>query len=157
MWRPAGKDPASYEHTDEIVLYQHFIKWGFTLPASDFLGGLLYNYGIQIHYLNLNSILHVAIFIHLCEVFLSFELHFNLFCYLFHLKPQPNEKDIDVVRGARFQLRQKMDQNYIEYKLPSSLSRWKERWFYIGKHKPALRERTNEGPKIVPEWKEKPS
>jgi hypothetical protein len=157
LWRPAGKDPTSYEHTGEIVLYQHFINWGFTLPTFDFLGGHLYNYGIQIHHLNLNSILHVAIFIHLCEVFLGFEPHFNLFCYLFRLKPQPNENDIDVVRGARFQLRQKMDQNYIEYKLPSSLSRWKERWFCIGNHKPALPEWTNEGPKIVPEWKEKPS
>jgi hypothetical protein len=32
------------------------------LLASDFLRGLLYFYGIQIHHLNLNSIAHVAIF-----------------------------------------------------------------------------------------------
>jgi hypothetical protein len=49
-----------------------------------------------------------------------------------------------------------MDQNYIEYKLPSSLSSWKERWFYIDNHKPALPGRTNERPKIVLVWKEKP-
>jgi hypothetical protein len=48
-----------------------------------------------------------------------------------------------------------MDQNYIEYKFLRILSGWKERRFYIGNHKPALPERTNEGPKIVPEWKEK--
>lgn len=51
-----------------------------------------------------------------------------------------------------------MDQNYIGYKhkLLSSLSGWKDHSFYIGNHKPALLERTNEGPKIVPEWKERP-
>jgi hypothetical protein len=50
-----------------------------------------------------------------------------------------------------------MDQNYIDYKLPSSLSVWKERWFYIGNHKPAPAKRTNDRPKIRFEWLEKHS
>jgi hypothetical protein len=35
-----------------------------------------------------------------------------------------------------------MDDKYIEYRFLSSLSGWKDRWFYIGNHKPALLERT---------------
>ncbi|RLM92768.1 hypothetical protein C2845_PM08G12580 [Panicum miliaceum] len=36
------------------------------------------------------------------------------------------------------------------------MSGWKDLLFYIDNHKPALPERTNEGPKIVPEWEERP-
>jgi hypothetical protein len=39
------------------------------------------------NHLNPNSVLHIAIFVHLCEAFLGIELHFDLFYYLFHLKP----------------------------------------------------------------------
>jgi hypothetical protein len=35
-----------------------------------------------------------------------------------------------------------MDQKYISYKFPTSLTRWRERWFYISNHKPSLPERT---------------
>jgi hypothetical protein len=45
-----------------------------------------------------------------------------------------------------------MEKKYITYKFPTSLSGWKERWFYVGNHKPALPERTAGGPKIAGEW-----
>jgi hypothetical protein len=70
--------------------------------------------------------LHRAIFIHLCEAFLGIEAHFNLFYYLFHLKPQPNEKVLALLGGAGFQLKQGMNKMYIEYKFPTSLSGSKE-------------------------------
>jgi len=63
QWRAARSDPTPYEGVDELVLFQHFIECGLTLPASDFLQGLLYYYGIQIHQLNPNSIMHISIFV----------------------------------------------------------------------------------------------
>jgi hypothetical protein len=41
---------------------------------------------------------------------------------------------------------------YIPYKFPSSLSGWKEHWFYIGNHAPSLLERTTGVPKIIGGW-----
>jgi hypothetical protein len=96
----------------------------------------------------------MAIFVHFCEAFLGIEPYFNFFCYLFHLKPQPSEKNIAVVSGASLQLRQGMDKKYIKYKFPSSSSGWKDRWFYIGNHESVLLERTTEAPNIDREWKE---
>jgi hypothetical protein len=34
---------------------------------------LLFHYGIQLHHLNPNYVLHVAIFVHFCEAFLGIE------------------------------------------------------------------------------------
>jgi hypothetical protein len=91
QWRPATGDNTPYERAEEIVLFQYFVKCGLALSTSDFFRGLLFHYGIQLHHLNPNSILHITIFVHFCEAFLGIEPHFNLFCYLFHLKPQPNK------------------------------------------------------------------
>jgi hypothetical protein len=45
-----------------------------------------------------------------------------------------------------------MEKKYIPYKFPTSLSGWKERWFYIGNHHPSLPERTTGALKIRGEW-----
>jgi hypothetical protein len=79
---------------------------------------------------------------------LGIEPHFDLFCYLFHLKPQPNESSMYKVNGAGLQLRQGMEKKYIPYKFPTSLYGWTERWFYIGNHHPSLPERTAEALRI---------
>jgi hypothetical protein len=57
------------------------------------------------------------------------------------------------VGGARFQLRQGMEKKDIPYKFPTSLSRWRERWFYIENHHPSLPERTAGALRIHGEWK----
>ena len=63
----------------------------------------------------------MSIFVHLCEAFLGIEPHFELFRFLFHLKPQPNSNDLDVVGGAGLQLRQGKAKVYIPYKLSSKV------------------------------------
>jgi hypothetical protein len=45
-----------------------------------------------------------------------------------------------------------MEKVYVPYKFPSSLSGWKERWFYIGNHAHSLPERTTGVPKITGGW-----
>ena len=67
----------------------------------------------------------LGIFVHLCEAFLGIEPHFELFRFLFHLKPQPDTYDLDVVDGAGLQLRQGKDKGYIPYKLSSKVIDWK--------------------------------
>ena len=65
---------------------------------------------------------------HLCEAFLGIEPHFELFWFLFHLKPQPDSFVLDVVGGAGLQLGQRKDRVYIPYSLSSKVIEWKLKW-----------------------------
>ena len=84
------------------------MKHGLALPASDFLQGLLYYYGIQIHHLTPESVLHIAIFVHFCEAFLRIEPHFELFRSLYKLVPLPSADKIGSIGCASLQLRSEM-------------------------------------------------
>jgi hypothetical protein len=152
QWRPATGDKRLLDEAEEIVVFQHCVKRVLALPTSNFFRGLLYYYGLQLHHLNPNSILHISIFVHFCEAYLGIEPHFDLFCYLFHVKPQPNEKKMFEVGGAGIKLRQWMKKKCIPYKFPTSLSGWREHWFYIGNYKPSLPERTAGTLKLRGEW-----
>jgi hypothetical protein len=57
------------------VIFFDFLLRGLSLPAHEFLRGLLFVYGVQ---LTPNSLLHIACFITLCESFLGIEPHFFL-------------------------------------------------------------------------------
>ena len=67
---------------------------GLSIPACDFLWGLLFFWGVQLHHLTPDSILHIAIFVQLCEAFLGIHPHFDLFKSLFSLNPYPNLRNI---------------------------------------------------------------
>jgi hypothetical protein len=69
------------------VMFFAFLLHGLSLPAHEFLHGLLFVYGVQLHQLTPNSILHIACFITLCESFMGIEPHFLLWKYLFRLRP----------------------------------------------------------------------
>jgi hypothetical protein len=69
------------------VMFFAFLLRGLSLPAHEFLRGLLFIYGVQLHQLTPNSILHIACFITLCESFLGIDPHFLLWKSLFRLRP----------------------------------------------------------------------
>jgi hypothetical protein len=56
------------------VMFLSFLVCGLSLPAHKFLCGLLFVYGVQLHQLTPNSILHIAYFITLCKAFLVLTL-----------------------------------------------------------------------------------
>jgi hypothetical protein len=60
------------------VLFLAFLLCGFSFPPHPFPRGLLFTYGIQLHDLNPNTVLHIACFITLCECFLGIEPHWAL-------------------------------------------------------------------------------
>jgi hypothetical protein len=57
------------------VMFLFFLYRGLSLPAHEFLRGLLFVYGVQLHQLIPNLILHIACFITLCEAFLVIDPH----------------------------------------------------------------------------------
>jgi hypothetical protein len=60
------------------VMFLAFLLRDLSFPAHQFLRGLLFVYGVQLHQLTPNSILHIACFITLCESFLGVEPHWIL-------------------------------------------------------------------------------
>ncbi|KAK1680854.1 hypothetical protein QYE76_041702 [Lolium multiflorum] len=56
------------------------------LPAHEFLRSLLFFYGIQLWQLTPNSILHLSIFITVCEAFLGIDPHWGLWRKIFYVK-----------------------------------------------------------------------
>jgi hypothetical protein len=51
------------------VMFLAFLLRGLSFPTHKFLCGLLFVYGVQLHQLTPNSILHIACFVTLCESF----------------------------------------------------------------------------------------
>ena len=86
--------------TSEIFLFKAFVERGLAIPACYFLRGLLFFWGIQLHHLTPDSILHIAIFVLLCEAFLGIHPHFELFKSLFSLNPYPNVRNIARAGGC---------------------------------------------------------
>jgi hypothetical protein len=76
------KPPSGFQ-----VMFFAFLLRDLSLPAHEFIHGLLFMYGVQLHQLTPNLILHIACFITLCESFLGIEPHFLLWKYLFRLRP----------------------------------------------------------------------
>jgi hypothetical protein len=75
------KPPSGYR-----VMFLAFLLRGLSFPAHEFLFGLLFVYGVQLHQLTPNSILHIACFVTLCESFLGIEPHWILWKFLFCLR-----------------------------------------------------------------------
>jgi hypothetical protein len=68
------------------VIFLAFLLQGLSLPPHPFLHGLLFVYGVQLHDLNPNKILHIACFIMLCECFLVIEPHWALWHRIFMIR-----------------------------------------------------------------------
>jgi hypothetical protein len=90
QWHPTVGEDIPTPNKKEIVMFSSFFQRGFGLSVCDFLCGLLDHYKIELVHLNPNSILQIAVFIHLCEAFLGIPPNFPLFKNYFFLKYQPS-------------------------------------------------------------------
>src|SRR6266480_3892193 len=68
-----------------VTFVDHLIR-GLATRINQFVRGLLFIYGVQLHHLTPNSILHIAIFITLCECFLGTSPNWSLWKRLFYLR-----------------------------------------------------------------------
>jgi len=97
--------------------------------VCDFSWGLLFFWGIQLHHLTPDSILHIAIFVHLCEAFFGIYPHFDLFKSLFFLNTHPNFRNDATIGGANAELCLEMVGRYIPYTPRCQIGDWKAEWF----------------------------
>ncbi|KAK1646222.1 hypothetical protein QYE76_064027 [Lolium multiflorum] len=104
---------------------------GLSLPAHEFLRSLLFFYGIQLWQLTPNSILHLSIFITVCEAFLGINPHCGLWKKIFYVKRHndSNSPPTPVVGGIGFVVRKEV--NYFDYPMKESVQGWRNKWFYL--------------------------
>jgi hypothetical protein len=135
QWCPAAGDLPT-PNTNEIVVFFPFFQRGFGLPSCDFLRELLDHYQIELVHLNPNSILQIAIFIHLCEAFLRISPNFPLFKHYFFLKYQSSDANRKVIGGVGLHTCSRV--SFLELPLKNSLRGWHGTWFYCENHEPSL-------------------
>jgi hypothetical protein len=107
------------------VMFLGFLLRGFSLPTHEFLRGLLFVYGVQLHQLTPNSLLHIACFITSCEAFLGIDPHWVLWKYLFRLRPSGSEGEIPELGGAIVSMQS--ESQYIDFKMAQSVQGWRRK------------------------------
>jgi hypothetical protein len=110
-------------------MFLAFLLHGLSLPAHEILWGLLFIYGVQLHQLTPNSILHIACFVTLCESFLGIEPHFLLWRSIFRLRPNVALARKPELGGAVVSVRP--EAQYLEFSMAASVQGWRTKWFYI--------------------------
>jgi hypothetical protein len=70
----------------ETILFTSYALARFALLASSFFVTLLENYGLQLHHLTSHANVLVAIFIHLCEMYVGVRPSVRLFRFFFTLR-----------------------------------------------------------------------
>ncbi|KAK1611081.1 hypothetical protein QYE76_034754 [Lolium multiflorum] len=111
------------------VMFAAFLFRGLSLPAHEFLRSLLFFYGIQLWQLTPNSILHLSIFITVCEAFLGIEPHWGLWRKILYVKRHNDSNGPPVVGGVGFVVRKEV--NYFDYPMKESVQGWRNKWFYL--------------------------
>ena len=111
------------------VTFIDFLIRGLSTPIHEFLRGLLFIYGIQLHQLTPNSLLHISIFITLCECFLGIHPHWGLWKRIFYLRRNNSRNVIYNVGGVCICVRPDVD--YFDVKFPDSVQGWRKKWLYI--------------------------
>jgi hypothetical protein len=135
-----------------------FLIRGLALPVSPFFRGLLDFYDLNLTHLNPNSILQVAIFVHLCEAFLRILPHFGLWRYLYHCRPGMAGGQHQLVGGASLELRRGRKIEYLDIPLKDSIKGWRLEWFTMENHNKSLPPRSGRQPDICTHsWVESPT
>jgi hypothetical protein len=104
-WKVPSEHWVPTPNPGEIIMFISFVQTSLCLPASTFLHGFLHYFDISLNHLTPNVVLHLSVFVHLCEAFLSIVPSISLFHYFFHLKPHPLSDNIFPLGGCGIQFR----------------------------------------------------
>ena len=85
--RAPSKEVLPEPRANERVCFAEFLPRGLSFPLHDFVRGLLFAYGVQIHDLTPNGIMHIACFMVLCECFLGVSPSWALWKSIFMVRP----------------------------------------------------------------------
>ena len=113
---------------ERVCLVPYLIR-GLGFPIHPFLRGLLEFYGLQLHNLTPASVLHIAGFVALCELFLGVEAHFELWKELFCLVPRSKKGSMYQVGEAK--VWRIAGTGYLSGTPKKASEDWPLEWFFI--------------------------
>jgi hypothetical protein len=120
-----------------VVSFIRFHERGFVAPASLFLRGLCFHYGVELHNFTPNAISQAATFVSVCEGFLgipvNWDLWVHLFCAELHTATTLEPKTRHAVRagGVTIVVRETRMELYIPCTMTSNNAEWERGWFYL--------------------------
>lgn len=121
--------------TQKSMVFVPYLIRGLGLPISPLFCGLLDLYSLNLTHLNPNSILEIAIFVHIWEAFLGISPHFGLWKYLYHYKPGMAGGQHQVVGSASHELRRGRKAEYLDIPLKDSIKGRRLQRFTMENHK----------------------
>jgi hypothetical protein len=110
----------------DFVFFSAYALAGLVPPVPSFFLMLLEFYGLQLQHLSPNSITLVAIFIHLCEMFVGVRPLVRLFHCFFVMKATSQHPPL--IGGYYFARRTQGPSRYIAPVSPGRWERWREDW-----------------------------
>jgi hypothetical protein len=152
----AGTAPLGVLAAGEFVLFVSYISCGLALPISPFFLLLLEEFGLQLQHLTPHSILQVAIFVHLCEMFVGVAPYTSLFRHLFVLVKSGKAKDY--LSAYYFQTRPDSIGAYISSLGGARWENWHADWVIISAEANDRLALPSDGPTLDrKQWRAKPS
>ena len=123
--RAPGKEVYPALREGERVCFVDFLPRGSGFPLHDFVCGLLYAYGVQIHDLTPNGVLSIASFIVLCEFFMGIAPHWALWKSLFLVRKNVGKSGLTYPVGG-FGIQVRGDTPYLQMKKSDSVQGWRK-------------------------------
>jgi hypothetical protein len=125
-----------------IVSFMRFHERGFTAPASRFLRGLCYHYGVELQNFAPNAISQAATFVGVCEGFLGIPVNWDLWVHLFgvelHTLPTSEPSTRRAPAALALAVQSSRKEEYIPCTMTSNNSEWERGWFYLRNAAPGL-------------------
>jgi hypothetical protein len=141
---PSERERAPNSLYGYIVIFMRFHERGFTAPASRFLRGLCYHYGVELQKFAPNAISQAATFVGVCEGFLGIPVNWDLWVHLFrvelHTLPtsEPRTRRAARAGGLALAVRSSRREEYIPCTMTTNNSDWERGWFYLCNAAPGL-------------------
>jgi hypothetical protein len=146
----SGTTPLGDLAAGEFVLFVSYLSCGLALPISPFFLLLLEEFGLQLQHLTPHSILQVAIFVHLCEMFVGVAACTSLFCHFFVLVRSGKGKDH--LGAYYFQTRSTPTVAYIATLGGARWENWRNDWVIVSAEANDHLTLVNDGPRL--DWKQ---
>jgi hypothetical protein len=120
-----------------VVSFIWLHECGFTAPASRFMRGLCYHYGMELHNLSPNAISQAACFVTVCEGFLGIPVNWDLWVHLFRAElhtlttGEAQTRRAVHIDGLTLALRDTRMELYLPCTMTSNNTDWEKGWFYL--------------------------
>nr|CAE03542.2 OSJNBa0060D06.8 [Oryza sativa Japonica Group]CAE04516.1 OSJNBb0059K02.26 [Oryza sativa Japonica Group] len=145
-----GEGRPAPDYPGRSVFFLPFAMAGLVPPFSSFFMDVLEFYDLQMAHLTPNAVMTLAIFAHLCEMFIGVRPSLRLFRWFFTVQ---SVSPPSVVGGCYFQPRGPVLNRYIPCALRKKWDDWKSDWFYTPLANEARLRLPSQPPAPVSSWR----